>query len=154
MPCSGRIPWECCLHSKKVFFRCWYTRIPSLKAITNVSEKVHSKKVFFRCWYTYTKIAIKRVLGRTGQLILLEKEVLQLSKLPDLGRDGACQRIFGHKTISGRLVYHCNQAMPTHLQSLEDNVRCTQPNAPTQAKYRLPVACGLLTNAVRTNLTF
>ena len=55
--------------------------------------------------YSYTKIAIKRVFGRTGQLIPVEVEVLQLSKLPNLRRDGACQRISSHKTLSGRLVY-------------------------------------------------
>ena len=55
--------------------------------------------------YSYTKIAIKRVFGRTSQLILVEVEEPQLSKLPNLRRDGACQRISRHKTLSGRLVY-------------------------------------------------
>ena len=42
---------------------------------------------------------------RTGQLIVAEVKAHQPGQLPNLGRDGACQRIFGLKTISGRLVY-------------------------------------------------
>ena len=34
---------------------------------------------------------------RTGQLIAVEIERCQLGKLPNLGRDGACQRILRHK---------------------------------------------------------
>ncbi len=43
------------------------------------------------------------IFWRTGQLIAFEVKAHQLGQLPNLGRDGACQRIFGHKTISGRL---------------------------------------------------
>ena len=44
--------------------------------------------------------------ARTGQPILVEIELFQLNKLPNLGRDGTCQRIFRHKPVNGRLVYH------------------------------------------------
>ena len=63
---------------------------------------------------SYTKIAIKRVFLLTGQLILVEVEVFQLRELPDLRRDGACQRISRHKTLSGRLVYQTGE-MSTKL---------------------------------------
>ena len=57
-------------------------------------------------WYTRTpKSQSSELFGRTGQLIAVEAKATQLGQLPNLGRDGACQRIFGHKTISGRLVY-------------------------------------------------
>ena len=39
----------------------------------------------------------------------MEVKVHQLGQLPNLGRDGACQRIFAQKTISGRLVYQTGQ---------------------------------------------
>ena len=44
--------------------------------------------------------------ARTSQLIVFEGEPLQLNKLPNLGRDRTCQRIFRHKPVNGRLVYH------------------------------------------------
>ena len=42
---------------------------------------------------------------RTSQLILVKVKVCQLRELPDLCRDGTCQRIFMPNTQNGRLVY-------------------------------------------------
>ena len=57
-----------------------------------------SRRPFLPEWWTREPIAIKRVRGtRTSQLILIEMQPCQLNKLPDLRRDGTCQRIFRGK---------------------------------------------------------
>ncbi len=67
------------------------------------------------------KLQSSEFFGRTSQMIVVEVKGQQLGQLPNLGRDGTCQRIFGHKTISGRLVYHAGQhdhkkyALPVNL---------------------------------------
>ena len=59
----------------------------------------HPQKKCVRWWCTTTwsfgdQYAIKRVCGRTGQ-----------GQLPNLGRDGACQRVSNRTTLRGKLKH-------------------------------------------------
>ena len=78
---------------------------------------------------------------RTGQLIVVEVKVHQPGQLPNLGRDGACQRIFGHKTISGRLVYQPINLSKKVLTSQFVPIQLQVHQGGAEAEFRRNVAC-------------
>ena len=108
------------------------------------SHCTHTQRFFWhkaRSYARIPKLKSSEFFGRTGQLIVAEAKELQLCQLPELGRDGACQCIFGHKTISGRLVYQPINLSKKVLTSQFVPIQLQVHQGGAEAEFRRNVAC-------------
>ena len=90
---------------------------------------------------SYTILQSSEFLGRTGQLIVVEVKVQQLGQPPNLGRNGACQRIFSHKTLVGILVYQSNNMSRKVLTGQLVAVQAEVRHASAEPELSRDVAC-------------
>jgi hypothetical protein len=72
---------------------------------------------------------------------MVEVDDVQLGELPDLRRDGACQRISSHKTLTCRLVYHSINLSKTVLTGQFVVPQQERRHASAEPELRRDVAC-------------